>query len=990
MQLTLTPSARAMLSKVKVRVNWRRVLLEATAVTFLTLLPFAIFWALWSPNPADRVIFTGDVLVGAFPTRVYIHRLFMAGEVPLWNPYQLGGMPLLADVQAAVYYLPNLVLSAIYWGRDITYTGFEALIIAQYAIGAVLMYGYLRNLKLHPAAALLGAIAYEFNGFFIGHRGHYSMLSVVVWVPGILWFLDNAWHAVKRKTAVAWTVGAGLLFSQMFMGGHPQLAFYSILFIGGYFVYRWAPMLQEGQRWLKASWIVRWRHPLVQIPLRFGLAGLLGGAISAVAILPMFELLGRSLRSDLSYAFSVQYPLMPRNLISLLIPEFLDWSGTEFRIYAGILTLVLVLVVWLVPKQARPERWFFTLTIPVAIIMAMGGFTALHGFLYRFVPGFSSVRVTARLFYFANISLAVLAAMGAHALFNRLDDEEKERLTGLVHSSRWLLAGLSLITITFYMLLTWFATPVGDGFYTYESLFVKTAAEDRFLFLSQTSNQFLLFMVLLGLSLVLLWLRGKERTRVEIIMVTAVALMALDISTFATQHDTARVPDFDSIALDGFEVRQLEWWQAAERDAIIQMASELPPGSRINNAEELLPDNYSQTWELLFSTGYNVLDLSERFELLTQWPELSPKVSNDLMNVYYIITSPETAEPPEEGATIVLENSQGKIWQRATLPQYAHFSTQIRPSATSITINGLLTLPTETPFTQPALAAEDGNLQTHLAELWPQVVSSDLYKIGTTGQTSPVEIGVLAGGPGGYSAVIINGETATPEQRGMVIAAVNPQTGSLIFGEGFDTYASTTDSNSLAAAINNLPNGTIVALATYDEGTGSLTDQARAALQSLGAAETLQDAFGMAYGLIGVKGAEPGTAVEQLGDTPLAIDVGMGAAPAETAEFSSHLIAYEQDQITLQVANSQPGLLTLSETVYPGWKAFVNGVETPILRANGMFRSLVLPAGSNEVSLVYDPLSVRVGTAVSLLALFLAGGLLLGTAIWPKRPAPAA
>ena len=985
MQLTLTPAARAMLSKVKIEVNWRRVLVEGTAVSILILLPFAIFWALWSPNPADRVIFTGDVLVGAFPTRVYIHRLFMAGEMPLWNPYQLGGMPLLADIQAAVYYPPNLLLSAIYWGRDISYTGFEALIVVHYAIGAVLMYGYLRHLKLHPAAALLGAIAFEFNGFFIGHRGHYSMLSVVVWVPGVMWFLDKAWSAIKGRTAVGWTVAAGLILSQLFMGGHPQLAFYSGLFIGAYFLYRWVPALQEWSRWIQASWSIRWKHPLVQYPLRFGVAGVLGTAVSAIALLPMFELLGRSLRSDLSYAFSVQYPLMPRNLISLFIPEFLNWSGTEFRIYGGVLTLVLALVVWFVPKQSRPERWFFTISIPIAIVMAMGGFTALHGFLYRFIPGFSSVRVTARLFYFANISFSVLAAMGAHALFNKMDGDERQSLTGIVHGSRGLLAGLGLIAITFYMLLTWYSMPVGDGFYTYESLFVRAAAEDRFLFLTQTSNQFLLFVVLLGLSLILLWVRGQERTRPEVIMVAAVILMAIDISTFAPQHDAARVPDFDSIALVGFDVRQLEWWQAEERDAIIELAAALPEGSRVSNPEELLPDNYSQTWEIPFSTGYNVLDLAERFELLTQWPELSPQVSNDLMNVSYIVTSPETTVPPEDGATILLENSQGKVWQRATVPEYAHFSNQIRPSATSITINGLLTLPTETPFTQPALAAEDAELAELLAASWPEVVDSELYQIGTTGQMSPVDIGVLAGGSSSYSAIMINGETVTPEQRGMIVAAVDPETSELLFSGGFDTYASEAESNSLASVINNVPNGTIVALATYDEGTGSLTDQAREAIGTLGAAETLQDAFGLSYALVGVKGAEPGTAVERLANEPLAVDVGMGAAVAEPAEFSSHLISYGQDQITLLVENSSSGLLTVSETVYPGWKAFVNGVETPILRSNGMFRSVVLPAGSNEVSLVYDPFSVRVGAAVSLLAVFVAVGILLALTLPFKR-----
>ncbi|MCB0020499.1 MAG: hypothetical protein KDE09_22055, partial [Anaerolineales bacterium] len=106
-------------------VNWAVLARDLAAVTILILLPIVTFWALWAVNPDDRVIFTGDVLVGAFPTRVYVHRLLTSGQIPLWNPYQLGGMPLLADAQVAVYYLPNLLLDSIYWSRDIPYEAFE-------------------------------------------------------------------------------------------------------------------------------------------------------------------------------------------------------------------------------------------------------------------------------------------------------------------------------------------------------------------------------------------------------------------------------------------------------------------------------------------------------------------------------------------------------------------------------------------------------------------------------------------------------------------------------------------------------------------------------------------------------------------------------------------------------------------------------------------------------------------------------------------------
>ncbi|MCB0006892.1 MAG: YfhO family protein [Anaerolineales bacterium] len=957
-------------------VNWAVLARDLAAVTILILLPIVTFWALWAVNPDDRVIFTGDVLVGAFPTRVYVHRLLTSGQIPLWNPYQLGGMPLLADAQVAVYYLPNLLLDSIYWSRDIPYEAFEALIVAHYAIGALLMYGYLRHLRLQPAAALVGAIAFEFNGFFIGHRGHYSMLSVVVWVPGVLWFLGAAWSTANRWRALFWSVGAGLLLSQVFMGGHPQLAFYSSLFLFAYFLFQWLPAGRELQAWWRAPWPAKWQHMLVQAPFQFGVAGVLALGLAMVSLLPMVELLGRSLRNEPTYAFSVQYPLMPRNFISLLIPEFLNWSGTEFRIYAGIFTLVLAVVAWLVPERAHRERWFFTAALAVAVVMSMGGFTSLQGFFYRYVPGFNSVRVTARLFYFANISLAVLAALGLDGLLRPLAAAEKQRLGQLIRGSKGLFALLGVIAAALYLLLAWHVRPVGDEFYFYESLFFQPPADDRYLTLTHQMNGFMLFLVFLGAAMLWLWLRLHERVSLNLLMVSAVLIIAVDITTFAPQHDAAAAPNLDLVGLDGFEIVNLEKWQGQERDLLIEELAALPATARIDNGAAVLPDNYSQIWPAAFATGYNVLDLQTRFEIQTQWPNLSDSLRRDLMSVQLVVTGAENPDPPEEGAQLILGNSQGNVWQRATLPAYAHFSTQIRPSSTSITFNGLLTQAGVAPFVQPALMSDDGSVADQIGDLWPELVARENYRIGETAVFSPVDITVLAGGPGGYSAIVVNGVTVTPEERGLIVAVIDPASGAVLDAAAFDTYLSNRESDRFASLLANVPAGHIVAVATYDEGTAQLTTAARNALASIGAAETLIDKFGQAYALVGLKGAEPGSALERLAPEAQVLDVGIGAATAPPAAFSSQVIRYEQDRITLLVENSATGLLTISETMFPGWQAYVDGVAAPIFLTHGIFRSVVLPPSPtgqpHEVTFIYAPASVRAGMTITVMVLLLA------------------
>jgi hypothetical protein len=74
----------------------------------------------------------------------------------------------------------------------------------------------------------------------------------------------------------------------------------------------------------------------------------------------------------------------------------------------------------------------------------------------------------------------------------------------------------------------------------------------------------------------------------------------------------------------------------------------------------------------------------------------------------------------------------------------------------------------------------------------------------------------------------------------------------------------------------------------------------------------------------------------------------------------------EPDSVQVEVAGSGGGYLVLADTFFPGWRALVDGVERPIVRANLAFRAVPLRAGDAVVSFEYRPLSVRVGLAVSL------------------------
>jgi uncharacterized membrane protein YfhO len=62
-------------------------------------------------------------------------------------------------------------------------------------------------------------------------------------------------------------------------------------------------------------------------------------------------------------------------------------------------------------------------------------------------------------------------------------------------------------------------------------------------------------------------------------------------------------------------------------------------------------------------------------------------------------------------------------------------------------------------------------------------------------------------------------------------------------------------------------------------------------------------------------------------------------------------------------------LLVVTDLFYPGWFAEEGGRRLEMLRADGLFRAVALPAGSHRVTFRYRPLSFLIGAGISLVAL---------------------
>ncbi len=80
------------------------------------------------------------------------------------------------------------------------------------------------------------------------------------------------------------------------------------------------------------------------------------------------------------------------------------------------------------------------------------------------------------------------------------------------------------------------------------------------------------------------------------------------------------------------------------------------------------------------------------------------------------------------------------------------------------------------------------------------------------------------------------------------------------------------------------------------------------------------------------------------------------------------LTSYHPDKMVYESNNSGVGLAVFSEVWYDGqgWKAYIDGKEANLIRANYLLRALEIPAGKHTIEMVFKPRAYYTGEIISL------------------------
>ncbi|MDI6735664.1 MAG: YfhO family protein [bacterium] len=353
-----------------------------------------------------------------YPLRKLASERLNEGKITLWNPYLFCGYPMFST--NSVSFSP-LNLFFLFSKPLIAYS---LIIFCQLLLCGIFMYIFLRgSLCLGPFPALIGSIVYEFSGFHIVWL-EMGILSGFL-LPMILFLIDKA----LTKRNMFYVSLAGFALGVQFLSTFLQISLFVLSIVIPYALFR---------IWGQTS--------LLRLIRFMGLIGLIGFSLSAVQLIPSYELIKQSHRSPID-DYRKLSPLPWQNLITFLVPNYygnpvdfnynivrgkfravfekyglklpplhpkrgiMEDNYNEHCAYIGILPLLLAMLAIFLKRNK--ETVFFGSWTLISLLLVLG--TPLYYLLYRGIPGYDKL-IISRLVFLYTFGVTVLAALSCHYL----------------------------------------------------------------------------------------------------------------------------------------------------------------------------------------------------------------------------------------------------------------------------------------------------------------------------------------------------------------------------------------------------------------------------------------------------------------------------------------------------------------------------------------------------------------------------------------------
>lgn len=344
------------------------------------------------PNKAQYF----DVIRQLYPWKILAMDLWKSGTIPLWNPYNFSGSPLLANNQSGVFYPLNVLFLINENGAS-----WSMYIFMQPFLASLFMYAYIRSLKRSTFAALISAISFGFSLFMSTFLEYGNIGHTILWLPLILFCFEKL---KEKKILFAPVLTLAICFA--FFAGHLQIAASIVLFSIVYLL------------------ITNLKNKRVLITgFSFIFLGIL---LSSIQLIPTLELLLNSARDAHSrHMINDLFLLQPQQLLLLFAPDSYGNPATRNylltdtypgnAIYIGILPLLFATGAIFRKKREKFVNIFSIFVIGLLILFIKNPISS-----FVFNQSIFSASSPSNFFYLLGFCLSVLCAYGVDTKQDKL------------------------------------------------------------------------------------------------------------------------------------------------------------------------------------------------------------------------------------------------------------------------------------------------------------------------------------------------------------------------------------------------------------------------------------------------------------------------------------------------------------------------------------------------------------------------------------------
>ena len=353
----------------------------------------------------DNIFGSGDTLNPYSVNHILDVYKSKIGHWPLWQPWIFSGMP---TMEAFTYINELYFPTRLMIGVGISDLNIQLIHLVFSGIG---MYLLLEQFKIDRLISFSIGLLWILNPYLITMIvfGHGSQMMTAAYIPWVLYGVNR----LKDSISIESLVLLSLLIGFQLQRGHVQIAYYSCMLIGAYFLYSF----------------IRKKHNKNKYLLYFIISCGLGFLLASHIYYPSLDYLDSSIRSggNNHYQYATNWSMHPKELLTYLFPYYYGFGGssysgympfTDYPNYVGFFIVLSALFSFI---KLNTQKIFFISILLLSIFLSFGKyFNILYDFFYSFFPYFSNFRVPSMILIISNFTLYILAAFGLKDIISRI------------------------------------------------------------------------------------------------------------------------------------------------------------------------------------------------------------------------------------------------------------------------------------------------------------------------------------------------------------------------------------------------------------------------------------------------------------------------------------------------------------------------------------------------------------------------------------------